>query len=103
MKIIFAPKTHLGKWSVELIIIFFLFLISFYFLVYSGQRGGDTFFSNPLLAIPMILAGISGIIAFFTGLINILRNRERSIFVFLATIIGFFVLFWVLGEILFPH
>jgi len=103
MKISFTPKTHLGKWSVGLIIAFFLFLTFFYLLVASGQRGGDTFFSNPVLTVPILIAGICGISSFFTGIIGIIKRKERSVFVFLATIMGFFVLFFCLGEILFPH
>ncbi|MFC1938777.1 hypothetical protein ACFLWM_01295 [Chloroflexota bacterium] len=68
-----------------------------------GQRGGDTFFSNPSLAIPILLAGISGIAAFITGLISIIRDKERSISVYLAVAFGFVTLVFVLGEIIFPH
>lgn len=86
-----------------LIIIFFLLLAVFYLFVAAGQRGGETYFSNLLLAIPITLAGISGIVAFFTGMAAIIKRKERSVFVFLATIIGLLVLFFVLGEIIFPH
>ena len=97
------PTTPLGKWSVRFILIFFGLLATFYLLVASGQRGGETFFSNPLLAIPILAAGISGAAAFFTGIISILVQKERVILVFVATAIGLFVLLFALGEILFPH
>ena len=97
------PKTRLGKWSVGLIIAFFVFFMLFQILITSGQRGGATFFSNPLLAVPILIAGICGVSALFAGIIGIIKRRERSVLVFLATVIGFFVLFFVLGEILFPH
>jgi len=103
MKLNFIPKTCLGKWSVILIVFFFLFFAVFWVFVVSGQRGGDTFFSNLFLTIPMLLAASSGIIAFFTGIISIINKKERSIFVFLSTLIGFFILFFCLGEVLFPH
>lgn len=103
MKISFIPKTHLGKWSVLLIMLFFALLGLFFLLVASGERGGETFFSNLKLTIPMLIAGISGVCSFALGLISIIKNRERSIFVFIATIIGFFILYWILAEILFPH
>jgi uncharacterized membrane protein HdeD (DUF308 family) len=51
----------------------------------------------------MLLAGTSGVFAFLTGLISVIRNRERSILVFLAMLIGLFVLLFGLGEIIFPH
>ena len=103
MRVNFAPKTRFGKWSVGLIIAFFLLLMFFYLLVASGQRGGATFFSNLVLAVPMLFAGICGISSFFAGIIGIIKMKERSVLVFLATIIGLFVLFFCLGEILFPH
>jgi len=97
------PKTIPGKLSVALIIASFLFLGLLWFFVALGQRGGATFFSNPMLAIPGLLAGVCGILAFFIGIISIIKNKERSILVFLATAIGFFILGFCLGEILFPH
>ncbi|MFC1964762.1 hypothetical protein ACFLWG_02000 [Chloroflexota bacterium] len=103
MKLHFIPKTHLGKWSIWFIIAFIVLFMSFQLLVASGQRGGATFFSNLALSVPMLIAGISGISAFFTGIIGIIKSKERSVLVFLATIIGFLILFFVLGEILVPH
>jgi len=93
----------MGKWSTGLIIAFFLFVAVFLILVASGQRGGDTFFSNLALAIPGLLAGVSAVSAFLTGIIGIVGSRERSIVVFLATAIGLFLLILIIGEIVFPH
>ena len=103
MTVCFMPKTTSGKWSVALFIAFIVLLVSFQFLVASGQRGGETFFSNLALAIPMLIAGISGVSAFVTGLVGVIRSSERSIIVYLATVIGFLVLLFGLGEIIFPH
>ncbi len=61
------------------------------------------FFSNLTLTIPMLLAGVSGVSALVTGIIGIVKSRERSLLVFLATAIGLIVLIFSLGEILFPH
>jgi hypothetical protein len=69
----------------------------------SGQRGGEKFFGNLALTIPILLAGISGVSAFVTGIISIIKSKERSVLVFLTTTIGFFVLVFWLGEFLFPH
>lgn len=97
------PKTIFGKWSVGLIIAFLLLFGLFQLLVASGQRGGATFFANLILAIPGVLMGASGITAFFTGVIGIMKHKERSILVFIATAIGLFILVFILGEFLFPH
>jgi lipopolysaccharide export LptBFGC system permease protein LptF len=93
MKLYLISKTQLGKWSIWLIITFIVLFISFQLLVASGQRGGDTFFSNLVLSVPMLIAGISGIAAFFTGIVGIIKNKERSVLVFISTIIGFLILY----------
>jgi len=103
MKIYFIPKTNLGKWSIRLIIAFLILLGLFFIFIVLGERGGDTFFSNLKLAIPGLLSAISAIAAFFIGLISIIKSKERSVCVFLASLIGFLILLWVLAEILFPH
>jgi len=100
MKPHFIPKTHLGQWSIWLITVF---IVSFIVVIASGQRGGATFFSNLALSIPMIIAGISALLAFFTGIIGIIKSKERSVLACSSTIVGFFILLWVSAEILFPH
>ena len=97
------PKTLLGKWSVLFIILFLLLFVVFQILVLSGQRGGDTFFSNMTLTIPALSMAISGIASFSTGVISIVKDREKSLLVFIATVIGLLVLLFCTGEILFPH
>ena len=102
MKII--PKTSLGKWSVRLIVLFFLLLATGIFIISrQGPRTDETFFDNPAASIPMLGAGASAIAAFFTGILSIWKYKERSILVFVATAIGLLVLWFVLGEVLYPH
>lgn len=72
-------------------------------MISSGQKGGDTIFSNLLLGIPGLLVAISGVAAFFTGIISIVKGKERSVLVFVSTAVGFFVLLFLAAEILFPH
>jgi len=103
MRVHFKPKTNLGKRSAWLIVAFAVSMASFGILVASGQRGGDTFFSNPILTIPVLIAATSGIAAFFTGIISIVRRKERSISVYVAVAFGLITLVFVLGEIIFPH
>ena len=103
MRVHFRPRTKLGKRSVWLLVALAVFMGVFRINVLLGQRGGDTFFSNPSLAIPILLAGISGIAAFITGLISIIKEKERSISVFLAVAVGLIVLIVVLANIISPH
>ncbi len=103
MNIKYKPNSTLGTWSVRLIAASILFFILFFIIVSSGQESGDTFFSNLTLSIPMLIAAILAVSSFFTGIIGIIKNRERAVFVYLSTAIGFFVLLFGLGEIISPH
>jgi hypothetical protein len=50
-----------------------------------------------------MLAGASLISAMVTGIIGIVKYKERNVLVFLAAAPGRFVLLLVGGEFLFPH
>lgn len=103
MNITIIPKSRLGKWSLGLLGGFVLFIALFAILAAYLRDGGETFFSNLRLSLPILLAGLCGIAAFFTGSAGIVFSRERSVLVFLAVLIGLFVLVFFLGEVLFPH
>lgn len=80
------PKTKVGKWSGILLAVFLVFLIaSLLFLHLLEFRRGSA-----QLLIPAIIAFIAGIGAFVTGLISLLKFKDRSVIVILATIFGFF-------------
>ena len=104
------PKTLLGKWSVGLIIAFFvLFVLGNYVVSVQGPRDTrgqtilDGILSNPLLALRMLGGGIAAILTFFTGIVAIIKSKERSLLVYIATAIGLFFLWFLIGEILVPH
>ena len=103
MRIKIWPETKLGKWSVWLIIAMAALVGVFFIFIALGERGGDTFFSNLYLTIPMMCAGISGIASFVTGLIGIIKDRDFSVLIFVPTIIGFLVLLYIIAEFAFPH
>jgi len=103
MRVSILPKSYPGKWSIGSLAAFVVFFVTFQLLVASGQRGGETFFSNLVLTIPILLAGAAGVLSFLTGIIGVIRNRERSILVFLAMLVGLFVLLFSIGEVAFPH
>jgi hypothetical protein len=103
MQVHFKPVTTWGKRSAWLIFTSAVSLGSFGILVASGQRDSATFFSNKILTVPALTATTARIAAFITGLISIVRSRERSVSVYLAVGFGFITLVFVLGEIIFPH
>lgn len=94
---IFLPKTELGEWPVGLILIFFILLEIFRLLDDAGERDGETFFSNLKLSLLVILAGIAVAASLSTGLISILKYRERSLPVLLATLISLLVVIFLIA------
>jgi len=109
IKINFAPKSNLGKWSIGLIVIVPILLyigmsfVSFYDSIPAGKTILHDIIFRPGIALPMLLGFISGIAAFFTGIISIIRKKDYSILVFLSTLMGFFVLLWCLTQFLFSY
>ena len=109
MKFNFLPQSCFGKWSVGLIVampVFFyigMSFVDFYESVPAGKTIPHDIVVRPGVALPMLAGFISGIAAFFVGIISITRKKDHSVLVFLSTAIGFLVLLWCLAEILFPH
>jgi hypothetical protein len=92
------PKSLLGKWSAGLAAAFILILVLSSVLMGLGGVG-----PGPVGPILGVAFGISGIAALVTGLMSIIRSKERSILVILAVAAGLFVLIFFLGEFLYPH
>lgn len=106
MKIDFAPKTNLGKWSLILIIVMpILFFIgsSFTDSIYESVPSGETILKDiiarPALALTMLAGMVCGILAFITGLLGVIKKNERSILVYLSTIIGFLLILFLIAHI----
>ena len=111
MRISILPKICLGKWSVGLVAAFILISVV-NSLVTPPRTGPGAPVLPPSVAVvamgilrivALIIGLASGIAAFVTGLISIIKSRERSILVFSAVAVGFFVLIFCLGEVIFPH
>ena len=104
MKINFLPKEKLGKRSLILFVIEVILMVIFYSILdIFNVKGGDTFFSNPELFIPLTLAWISGAVAFVLGCIATIKEKPKSVLVVLVTIITFLTTLFGILEIAFPH
>jgi uncharacterized membrane protein len=106
MRINILPKTPLGWWSVGLGILFLILFTSplLGVLVRLQSAYAGLFpIGLPPGGIMGIVFAIAGAAALVTGLISIIRSKERSILAFLAMIIGLFLLVFVLGEWLHLH
>ena len=105
MKITLSPTTKLGKWSIGLCIAFLiLMVIVFMSVIFSAKDEISENFFEPLWpAVTLLIAGACEMIASVLGVVSIIKNKERSILVFFAVGVGLFALFFLIGELLFPH
>jgi len=110
MRIGILPKTKLGWCSLGLaaaMLVFFLIGMSFTDLVYKSVPAGGTILKDitvrPALALTMLTGMASGISAFIIGLIAIIKQKERALLVYGATLTGALLIIFIVGEIIFPH
>ena len=88
MRISVLPKTSLGWWSVGLCVASILFFALFVVILGPGPD-----YNMPLAyTLTVVLTGIS-VAAFVIGLLSIMKRKERSILVFVATVFGLYSLF----------
>lgn len=105
-----TSKTTLGKWSIGLIIAMPILLIigtSFTSSFYKSVSAGGTILADiaarPALALTMLAGMVTGISAFITGLLAIIRQKENAILVYVSTVTGALLILFLSGEIMFPH
>ena len=110
MRLSFIPKTTLGRWSLGLAAampVLFLIGISFTTLLYKSVPAGGTILKDiavrPALALTMLAGMVTGISAFVSGLIAIIRQKERALLIYVATLTGALLIIFLLGEFLSPH
>lgn len=76
-------------------------------LLYASVPAGNTILEDiagrPALALTMLAGMLSGISAFAVGLIAIIGQKERSPLVYIATVLGALMIFFLVGEFVFPH
>ncbi|MFH1236675.1 MAG: hypothetical protein V1685_07160 [Parcubacteria group bacterium] len=108
-KLSFLPKTKLGKWSLGLIIAMPILLMlggllagSMYESVEAGNGLVDDLTKRPLLAVAALSGALAGVMAFLTGLIAIIKQKERVILVYLSTLLGALLVWFILGDVIFP-
>jgi hypothetical protein len=102
------PRTKNGRWAIRLLVLFALLLVLFALLFLINQT---LFMPAPEpLPLPRLLLIVYGLLLILTGLacgamglISLIRERDRSWLVWLAVIPGAMILFFLLGEFLFPH
>ena len=97
------PKTRLGKWSVKLGIAFVV-LMALSLLIAIAIKGDPTVtVGNPLFPILSVTLSLTGLLSFLIGIFTVIKNKEWLVCKCLAILYGLAVLFFLLGEFLFPH
>lgn len=103
-------KTKLGKWScalVALMLVLFIFGISLTDTLYRSVPAGGTIMGDvaarPALALSMLAGMLAGCMAFITGVIAVIKNKERSFLVYISATIGGLLMYLLLGELVVPH
>lgn len=104
------PKTKSGKWSLGLIVampILFFIGSSFTNTLYKTVPPGGTILNDiverPALALTMLAGMTCGVLAFVTGLVAIIKQRDHRIMVYASTIIGALLILFLAGEVISPH
>jgi|OpeIllAssembly_1097287.scaffolds.fasta_scaffold1176667_1 hypothetical protein len=103
------PKTSLGKWSLALLIAMPLLILigtSFANTLYESIPAGGTILadivSRPALALTALAGMLAGVLAFITGLLAIIRQKERAILAYIVTVIGGILTVFIIAEFLSP-
>ena len=87
MRINILPKSLLGWWSVGLVVASTIFFVLFEVILGPGPD------YNMALAYTLtIIIGCIFLAVFVTGLIAIIKSKERSILIFVAMVIGLYSL-----------
>lgn len=106
----FSPGTTLGRWSVGLIILMpILFVIgsSLSGTLYDSVPSGSTILadisSRPFLALSMLIGMAAGVTSFITGLLAIVKDKDRALLVYVSTVLGGLLIIYLVAEVAFPH
>lgn len=92
------PETKLGNWSVGLNIFFLIVIIISVTLV---NVFGILSYDNHWWDVTVPVAFLIEMAAFFTGIISVIKNKERSVFVYLSVVTGLLTILFVLLHSLF--
>jgi hypothetical protein len=90
------PKTKIGRWAGALSALFVVLLVA---VLNRRNLWGVRRIGDPLTIMVTISMMISGIAAFVTGTISLIKFKDRSFVVIVATILGFIAVLLVIMEV----
>lgn len=100
LKVSFLPKSHIGKWSVLMMISnWILFIVGSVLPWKPGHSGFEFIIQNPLQGIITVLIFAAGIATISMAIISFIKNKERSVLIFLAIIAGLYSILGFIGSI----
>lgn len=91
MRISLGAKSDLGKWSAGL----GLFTILVFALCYVLAELSNVITSPTLITVAGVASIGASFAAFITGIIAVIKHRERSLSAFLAILLGFVVILMI--------
>lgn len=94
------PRTRIGWWSIGLAITFFALFVLWLLYVLVTPMARPTFFSDPLHAILILGAAAAAITGAIIGALALVVKRERSFMIVLSILLGAFVLYWAIAELM---
>lgn len=107
MNVTLLPKTKFGKYSIVLTVIFFALVVSINIIATlqglpnnSNGTFVESFFDHIFLAIMTIGAFTATIISLIIGIITIIKNRERSVLVFICILIDILAVYFAIAAII---
>jgi hypothetical protein len=94
-----VPRSVLGGWSAFLTVAFFVLVAAGQVLVKLEQGGQEIAVTSGLPIVASVSAMVAGIGAFVTGTLAIFRNRDRSLAVFIAILVGGALIILTIGTL----
>jgi hypothetical protein len=94
------PRTRLGWWSIGLATTFLVLFVLWLLYVQATPMARPTFFSDPLHAVLILGAAAAAIAGAIVGVLALVAKRERSFIILLSVLLGAFVLYWTIAELM---
>ncbi len=94
------PRTWLGWSSIGLAITFLVLFVLWLLYVQATPMARPTFFSDPLHAVLILGAAAAAITGAIVGVLALVAKRERSLIILLSVLLGAFVLYWTIAELM---
>jgi len=87
-KIEVLPRTKTGNWA-GMVSVAFIFLFT-----------SKVLFALPLMSFAIFGVGLAGLAL---GIVAVVTKKDHALFTYLPLLTGAFCIFWIAGELMYPH